>query len=135
MKLVRFAKRAASALAICSFLCFSLAACGDDSQETCSRLDGTDLKKDYPGCVAAGGEVSPAVSGLAGFCTLRFDEWDPQFAQCQSVDGYSYNWDCFCPGNYSGGQVCLLFYPEHACPASTPPDQRPVSMMPVCHCS
>ena len=130
MKFVRSAKRVCSTLSIC----LSLAACGGDGQEKCSLLDGTHLEKNYQECVAAGGAVTPAANSQAAFCTLRFDGGYPQFEECKTVGGYTYSWDCFCPGNFSGGDVCLLFYPESLCPVTRRPDSQPVST-PNCVCS
>jgi hypothetical protein len=130
MKRVRSVKRVASAVGIC----LSLATCGGDGQEKCSLLDGTDLQKTYQECVASGGEVTPAANGQLAFCTLRLDAGGPRFQPCRTVGGYWYTWDCFCPGNYSGGEVCLLFYPENACSTTARPDKLSIST-PICHCS
>jgi len=80
-----------------------------------NQFYGTDLQKDYQACVADGGVITPAAKGQVAFCTLKFCGGYPQFEDCRTVGGYTYSWDCFCSGNFSGGDVCLLFYPENAC--------------------
>jgi hypothetical protein len=130
MESMRSAKRAVSTVGIC----LALVACGGDSAEKCSLLDGTDLAKDYKECVATGGKVTPAGSGHAAFCTLDFAGGTTKFQQCRTVGGDTYNWDCFCPGNFSGGEECFLFYPENACPVTAAPDAQSPMSMPPCNC-
>src|SRR5512141_1855545 len=98
MKPMRSTARAFSILGIC----LSVVACGGDSPERGSLLDGTNLAKSYQDCIAPGGEVTPAGDGHAAFCTLGFGGGTSNFQQCQTVGGDTYNWDCFCPGNFSG---------------------------------
>lgn len=127
---MRSAERGSSAHGILLLL----VACDGDNPRRCPLLDGTQLAKDYQECVAAEGRISPAADGHAAFCTLRLGGWTPEFQQCQNVGGYVFNWDCFCPGNFSGGTECFIFYPEDACPVTQPPDGKSPGSAPVCNC-
>ncbi len=122
-----------SALAFAT-ICLALVACGGDSPERCSLLDGADLPKTYQECVAAGGEVTPAGNGYAAFCTMSFAGGTTDFQTCLAVGGDRYTWDCFCPGNFSGGENCFLFYPENACPVTGSPDGKSPMTAPSCNC-